>query len=762
MNLPANSILNSARDRKYLLLLIVLTLGLFVPNLILQRPALPPPHISDMAYQWHPYMTFFRDCYLKGYFPLWNPYDLCGVPFLAFSNTSSVYPLSFIYLLPFPLATSLSILLHLLLAGIFTYLLFRGLEKSPEVAFICALSFSMSGDYFHLINHITSLHTFSWIPLLFLSFCLLARELKLKWALVMLASFFLCFLGGDSELLFYLFGLLFWFGLVLPKKNSLRFWTVILIFFGLGAFLVSIQFLPLWELFINSIRGKLELTARFPGTTSGIFVLIGYIIFSLLFCLPPPPSPATPLTGTYPFYYGALIFIALLFALSQKERFAWKMGGFLILILVYHFFNFSSVFSDISSQIPFFNKLLNAGKTLGAINFCILLIAGQGLELMLQKKEKLVRAGKYLLPVYGLIMLGISLAFQHSLFARSVLFLLCVAFPFFSARVKLRYWLVLFALLDIYSLAQTYFPRTSYNHYQLHPALVNYLSKSELRGRYQVFTPLPFNETQLPFSAGMLIKAEALDSWMRAPIWSYAKFISLVFPEVIPEEKEKVIFYHAVKYRDISQLKWSSLDYLELVNLRWIVSRYPIPQLEKENRFKLIYWEENFYLYQSNFFMPRAKIFYQTILTRSLNQAFLMLKEKKFDLGKQLLLSSPRAPRVFWSSPAPIPERITLFRSAPDQLLVRFWSPRTGYLFISENYFPGWKAELDGKPTRIWRADYSFQAVFVERGSHLLKLSFQPVSFLVGLWTSLASLVNLVLLVGIILFRKRFEKERHP
>ncbi len=746
--------MNSEKDRKYLVLLVILILGLFVPNLILQKPALPPPHISDMAYQWHPYMTFFRDCYLKGYFPLWNPYDLCGVPFLAFSNASALYPLSFIYLLGFPVATSLSILLHLLLSGISAYFLFRSLEKGPEVSFVCALSFAMSGEYFHLINHITSLHTFSWIPLLFLSVSLLAKELKLKWAVLMLASFFLSFLGGDSELLIYLLGLLFWLGAVLPKKNRLGFWGILFLALGLGGLAVSIQLFPLGELFANSIRAKLEFIHRFPGSVLGNLAQFGFIILSLPFCFPQLPNPTIPLTGNYPSYYGFLIFFGFLLALVKKERFALKMGGFLLLIVAYHLFNFSQSFSEVSSQIPFFGRLINPGKTLGAINFCILLIASQGLELFLEPEKKFSQKIKYLFPIYGLVMFGISLGFRHFIFARGILFLLCLSFPFLHHRLKIRHWLVLFALADIYLLAQAYFPRTSYKHYQLHPSLVNYLSETQLRGRYQVFTPLPFNETQLPFSAGMLIKAEALDSWMRAPIWSYAKFISLIFPGVIPEEKEKVTFYHAVKYRDFSQLKWSSLDYLDLVNLRWIVSRYPLPQLEKENRFKLIYQEENFYLYQSNFFMPRAKIFYQTIQTHSLNQAFLMLKEKKFDLRKQLLLSSPRAPRVFWSAPAPLLERITLFRSAPDQLLVRFWSPRTGYLFISENYFPGWKATIDGKPAKIWRADYSFRAVFVEKGRHILKFTYQPVSFLIGLWTTLGSLTLVLICLAVYLKRK--------
>lgn len=43
-----------------------------------------------------------------------------------------------------------------------------------------------------------------------------------------------------------------------------------------------------------------------------------------------------------------------------------------------------------------------------------------------------------------------------------------------------------------------------------------------------------------------------------------------------------------------------------------------------------------------------------------------------------------------------------------------------------ETWFPGWSAEIDGRPTAIHSADGLFQAVTVPAGSHHSTFSFAP------------------------------------
>ena len=74
----------------------------------------------------YPDAVFHRDCFWRTEIPLWNPYNNCGIPFLAQWNTLTLYPLSLIYLLlPLPWSLNIFCLFHLWLAGFGMYLLAR-------------------------------------------------------------------------------------------------------------------------------------------------------------------------------------------------------------------------------------------------------------------------------------------------------------------------------------------------------------------------------------------------------------------------------------------------------------------------------------------------------------------------------------------------------------------------------------------------------------------------------------------------------------
>jgi len=42
------------------------------------------------------------------------------------------------------------------------------------------------------------------------------------------------------------------------------------------------------------------------------------------------------------------------------------------------------------------------------------------------------------------------------------------------------------------------------------------------------------------------------------------------------------------------------------------------------------------------------------------------------------------------------------------------------FLVFTDVYYPTWKAEIDGKPTRIYKTDYTFRGVFVPQGKHTI------------------------------------------
>jgi hypothetical protein len=59
-----------------------------------------------------------------------------------------------------------------------------------------------------------------------------------------------------------------------------------------------------------------------------------------------------------------------------------------------------------------------------------------------------------------------------------------------------------------------------------------------------------------------------------------------------------------------------------------------------------------------------------------------------------------------------------------------------GYLVLSDAYYPGWRATVDGQPEVIQQANYAFRAVYVPAGQHTVQFVFDPAIWKIGLAVS--------------------------
>ena len=67
-------------------------------------------------------------------------------------------------------------------------------------------------------------------------------------------------------------------------------------------------------------------------------------------------------------------------------------------------------------------------------------------------------------------------------------------------------------------------------------------------------------------------------------------------------------------------------------------------------------------------------------------------------------------------------------------------------LVLSDSYYPGWTAQVDGAPSPILRANGLYRAVAIPAGRHQVVFEYRPSSFRNGAWLSAASALVLVAL----------------
>ena len=102
--------------------------------------------------------------------PLWNPYVFAGVPFLANIQTAVFYPLHWpLSFLDAPKAVAISYVLHLWLAGVFTFLFARvSLRLTLISSLFTGIVFMLSGFFSAQVGHINQVNAAAWLPLLLL------------------------------------------------------------------------------------------------------------------------------------------------------------------------------------------------------------------------------------------------------------------------------------------------------------------------------------------------------------------------------------------------------------------------------------------------------------------------------------------------------------------------------------------------------------------------------------------------------------------
>ncbi len=166
------------------------------------------------------------------------------------------------------------------------------------------------------------------------------------------------------------------------------------------------------------------------------------------------------------------------------------------------------------------------------------------------------------------------------------------------------------------------------------------------------------------------------------------------------------------------------------------------------DNFELVDTLADHLVYRWNAGLGRA-FFIDQVLTVGLEgQAWEWVREDQFDPRKMLVISEPGLPTRTPSGSAHVREA-SYERLHASAVQVRCENAESGYVYIAQPFYPGWKATLDGQPAPILRANTAFMAVPVGPGKHTLRLEYQPESFRKGAWTSAAALLMALVLAAL-------------
>ena len=214
----------------------------------------------------------------------------------------------------------------------------------------------------------------------------------------------------------------------------------------------------------------------------------------------------------------------------------------------------------------------------------------------------------------------------------------------------------------------------------------------------------------------------------------------------------------------------SATHLIDLYGIRYIISVTP---LEGDPRFELIYArieglqgkredllkENTIKLYKNRSPLPRAwfvKDFKvldsKTILSRMTSKDFRpdreVLLEEKPKWGGEAI-GGRRGPPLRKTNDvgeplSGLPQKVEIIYEKNNRLQLLVKSKEDNLLVLSDTYYPGWKAFVDGTPQKIYQADYAFRAVPLNPGTHRLEFVYDPMSFKLGAGVTLLGILGCI------------------
>lgn len=714
------------------------------------------PDIVDQIFPWK---HFTVDELKKGKIPLWNPYSFSGNPHLANFQSAVLSPFNLLYfVLPFVEAWSVVVLIQPFLAGIFMYLLMRELRISKQGSVIGSISFMFCGFIVVWMAYGTLSMAIAFLPLTIFAIERFFNRKDLLSLVVLMISLPLSFFSGHFQTSLYL--LVFSFAFLVFKAVQTKKTRETMFAFGafsIGFLLTAPQVLPSIELYLHSVRSE-------------IFIPSGGIPLQYLVTIFSPDFFGNAVTRNDWFGYyaewasfiGIIPLMLAAFAIKSRKPIALFLffAGSICLLLALDT-PVLKILSDL--RIPVLSTS-NPTRILVLFSFAFAALSGFGFDRLQELvKKKSVKEVAFVLALFG-VSLGIiwillfagSLPVDKLLIAKRNLVLPSLLYAGAFGIIAI---ILLFRIKRMSFLFLTFILFVSFDSFRFAQKWMPFDPKEFVFPQTSVISAA---QQQIGFGRMFGNLGAQVDTYYRLPAVEgydplypkrHGEFIRSASTGKFSEAERSV-----VKLGRDGQFTDRALDMLGVnlifhpiadTNQGWA---YPV--WKDKNRFSLVYQDDTFQLFRNNSALEKASLFYDYEVIQNDKRLVERFYENDFVFKETLLLATqPSIPLNNESKKG----TVKIVSYEPSSIAIDVNTDNPALLFLSDAYYPGWIARVDGKQVPILRANYSFRAIEVPTRRHNIMFAYQPLSFKLGIIIAFIGL-GCVLILSLLTMRSRIVK----
>ncbi len=677
-------------------------------------------------------------------FPLWNPYNYAGSPFLADPQASAVYPVRWLFLSLYSggrwsyAALESEVMFHFLLTSLLMYALARQITGRPIGGLIAAVAFTYGGYLSsYPIQQVTILESGTWLPLALLGIHQGTEYGSRRWGwfivagiglgLIVLAGHpqvaMLCGYLSVAYLAYRVFVNSERAQHAAPLHSKIRDFIVAAAIFGvIGGGLAAVALLPTFEFQQWASRAAdLNYVSKSGGYPFNDLPQIIWSTMTNLFA---------------PMYIGimglALAGIAVVY--SRSKALFWIAAGMVALLL--GFGGKTALFQFAYTLVPGASIFRNQERAVMIWSICASILAGIGAARLLE-----------------------GLAINDQKRVRYALWGLC--------GVTLAYWLIIRSGIANIPEAVTQVAAYTTIVVGLVAVILPWVACNPTRRQFALVGMLVFDLFSVTQS-GPAYTAASPDTVLPPAPWMsdmHERLAADPFARIDGTDKLGVFgpLFALPSIRGSSPLRLAGTErllalppakYWDLLAVRYVVSgeaQLPVPS-------KLIRdvndWSGKYNVYELDNPRPLATLICSADVIENDDYAAQIIAAPDFPVRDKAIL--PRPFDIMLSGQRPADAAVTLTEITPESLKLTAKTSADALLLVSIPYHPGWHASANGQPLSIVRADLGLMAIPLSAGGYDVVLEFRPASVQIGAVISLIALALTVIgLLGWIVIRRR-------